>query len=90
MSLSKISKSENCRHNYCPHLHFNRCQKEKERNIPYTHRPMKEINLNCNIHPKVLKKLTTINMPTIAYERYTKNPVLPDQEETNFSKNFYL
>jgi hypothetical protein len=34
--------------------------------------------------------LTTRNIPTLAYERYTVNSVVSDQEETNFSKNFYL
>lgn len=90
MSQIKQKGKEDCQHNYCPHLHFKKCRKERQRGIPYTYRPIKEIDLTCNVHPKILNNLTTRNISTLAYEKYIGNPVLPDQEDTNFSKNFYL
>jgi hypothetical protein len=81
--------AEGCQHNYCPHLHFKKCRKERERHIPYTYRPTKEIEVSCNAHPKMLN-LSISNIPTLAYEQYSIAKAVPAQDEMNFSKNFYL
>ena len=84
MSLKKLNSSrtseESCeKHTFCPHQHFKKCRRERERMIPYTYRPIKEIDLTCNVHPKCLGQLGIGNVPTIAYERFVENPILPEQ-----------
>ena len=75
-----LSLAEPCeKHSYCPHQHYKKCRKERERNIPYTYRPIKPIELESNMHRKGLTRLAIGNVPTIAYERYTKDPILASQ-----------
>lgn len=35
-------------------------------------------------------ELSTRNIPTLAYEQYSLRKSVPDQDEMNFSKNYYL
>jgi hypothetical protein len=42
------------------------------------------------LHPKLLTHRRVANTPTLAYERYSQHPILPQQEETNFTRNYYL
>lgn len=78
----------NCEHDYCPHLHFNKCLKARMQAIPYTIFPDATIDSFTNV-PTRCAILYKSNVPTTAYENHTL-AVPSGESDTNFAKNYYL
>ena len=79
--------SYNCKHDYCPHLHFKKCRNARLQAIPYTIFPDATIDSFTNL-PNKFANLYKSNVPTVAYENYTLKEA-SDDRDANFVRNFY-